>query len=148
MKQKISLLAILANIFLAGGKISIGLVSNSAAILAAGLDSLVDIFSSFIGYLGIRISSKPADENHPYGHHKFEVLAGVIITLIVLVAGLGIIYDAYQNFLSPGQVKLGYLAFGVMIFSVIVNEIMARLKIYYGKKKAQSAYFLMECILD
>ncbi len=135
MKQKVALIAILANILLAGSKISIGLISSSAAILAAGLDSLVDIFSSFIGYLGIKISSKPADEKHPYGHHKFEVLAGVIITLIVLVAGLGIIYDAYQNFLEPSQIKLGYLAFGVMLFSVIVNEIMARLKIHYGKKE-------------
>ncbi len=135
MKQKVALIAILANILLAGVKISVGFISNSVAILAAGIDSLVDIFSSFIGYLGIKISGKPADEKHPYGHHKFEVLAGVIITLIVLAAGIGIIYDAYQNFLEPSQINLSYLAFGVMLFSAIVNEIMARLKIHYGKKE-------------
>jgi len=108
--------------------------SNSAAILAGGIDSFVDIFSSIISYVGIRISGKPADKKHPYGHYKFEVLGSVIITVIILLAGVGIIYNAYRNFFEPADIILSYLAFGVMIFSVAVNEVMSRLKIYYGKK--------------
>jgi len=135
MKQKIALISVLANIILAVSKVSIGLVSGSISIMAAGIDSLTDIFSSFISYLGIKISLKPADKRHPYGYHKFEVLAGVLITFIILFAGLKIIYDAYHNLQEPSRVSLGYLSFGVMIFSVIVNEVMARTKIYYGKKE-------------
>ncbi len=135
MKERVASISILANMVLAGGKITVGLLSNSTAILAAGIDSFVDIFSSTISYIGIKTSKKPADKNHPYGHYKFEVLGGVIITLIILATGIGIIYEAYQNFLEPRDIKIGYLAFGVMIFSVVVNEVMARLKTHYGKKE-------------
>jgi len=135
MKEKIAIISILANIVLASGKITVGIFSNSAAILAAGIDSFADIFSSTISYIGIKMSEKPADEKHPYGHYKFEVLSGVIITIIVLVTGIGIIYKAYQNFLEPENIYIGLIAFGVMLFSVVVNEVMARLKIHYGKKE-------------
>lgn len=135
MKEKIAILSILANVLLAGGKIAVGIFSNSAAILAAGIDSFVDIFSSVISYVGIKIAGKPADKEHPYGHYKFEVLGGVIIALIILVTGIGIIYGAFKNLFQPQEIEIGYLAFGIMIFSSIVNEIMARLKTYYGKKE-------------
>lgn len=135
MKEKIAIISILANMILAGGKITMGLISNSAAILAAGVDSFVDIFSSGVSYAGIKISNKPEDEKHPYGHYKFEVLAGVIITIILLITGFGILNEAYKSFLNPREVNIGYLAFIVMIFTTIVNEIMSRLKIHYGKKE-------------
>ena len=135
MKTKIATISILANVVLAGGKIAVGVFSNSAAILAGGIDSFVDIFSSIISYTGIKISDKPADKEHPYGHHKFEVLGGVIITIIVALTGIGIVYNAIQNFYKPVIITISYLAFGVMIFSVVVNEVMSRLKIHYGKKE-------------
>jgi len=135
MKEKIALVSILANVFLAGGKLAVGVFTNSAAIFAAGVDSSVDIFSSIISYIGIKLSGRPADKKHPYGHYKFEVLGGVIITMLILATGIGIMYDAYKKFFEPEIVTIGYLAFGVMIISTLVNEIMARLKIYYGKKE-------------
>ncbi|MFA5048144.1 MAG: cation diffusion facilitator family transporter [Patescibacteria group bacterium] len=135
MKERIATISILANMILAVSKITIGIFSNSAAILAAGLDSFADIFSSIVSFIGIKISGKPADEKHPYGHYKFEVLGGVIITLIIMATGIGIIYDAYKNFFQPTEININYLTFGVMIFSVLVNELMSRLKIYYGKKE-------------
>jgi cation diffusion facilitator family transporter len=116
-------------------KIAIGAVSHSSSILADGFHSFVDIFASAIGYLGIKVSKKPADEKHPYGHSKFEVLSGAIITLILFVTGLFIIYEAYLKFLNPVKIELNYLAFAVMIFSAVVNEIMARVKIYFGEKE-------------
>ncbi len=135
MKEKVAIISILANVILAGGKIIVGVFSGSAAILAEGIHSFMDIFSSAIGYIGIKISRKPEDQKHPYGHYKFEVLAGFFITLILFGTGVGIIYEAYQNFLNPPLIKISVLAFGIMIFSALVNEIMARLKISYGKKE-------------
>ncbi len=136
MKERIAKISILVNSILAGMKIVVGFVSHSSAILAEGIHSLTDIFSSVIGYIGIRISKKPEDQKHPYGHYKYEVLAGVIITLILLATGVSIIYEAYQKFLNPFLIKIPVLAFGVMILSVLINEIMARIKIYYGKKES------------
>jgi len=135
MKEKVAVTSILANMILAGGKIIVGVFSGSAAILAEGIHSFMDIFSSAVGYIGIRISKKPSDQEHPYGHYKFEVLTGAIITIILLATGVGIIHEAYQSFLNPEKVKISYLAFGIMILSAAINEIMARVKIYYGKKE-------------
>jgi len=135
MKEKIAAISILANGLLAGGKVAVGVFSGSAAILAEGVHSFMDIFSSAVGYIGIKISAKPEDQKHPYGHYKFEVLSGTIITIILLATGSGIIYEAYRNFIDPEKIKISFLAFGVMAFSAAVNEIMARLKIHYGKKE-------------
>ncbi len=135
MKEKIAAISILANVALAGSKILIGFISHSSSVLAEGFHSLTDIFSSLIGYFGIRASQKPVDERHPYGHYKLEVLSGSAITLILLATGLGVVYDAYRNFFDPEKIKIDYLAFLVMFLSVLINYATSKLKIYYGKKE-------------
>jgi len=135
MKEKIAGLSVFVNFILAVGKILVGILANSAAIFADGIHSGMDILSSIISLVGIKISKKPVDKKHPYGHYKFEVLSGVIITLILLITGIMIIYKAYQGFAEPKLVKIGYLSLGVMLFSAVINEIMARRKIHYGKKE-------------
>lgn len=135
MKEKIAILSLIVNASLAGSKIVVGIFSGSAAVLAAGIDSFVDIFSSTVSYIGIKISGKPADKEHPYGHYKFEVLGGVIITIIISLTGAGIIYDAVMNFFQPREMQISYLAFGIMVVSALVNELMARVKTFYGKKE-------------
>jgi len=134
-KVFIAQLSILANILLASGKITVGLFSKSSAILAAGIDSFIDIFSSLISYLSIKLGQKPADEKHPYGHYKFEVLGGVIITLIIFISGMGIIYNAINKIFNPEIVSIGYISIGIMVISIILNEIMSRIKIHFGKKE-------------
>ncbi|OYT34756.1 MAG: hypothetical protein B6U87_01565 [Candidatus Aenigmarchaeota archaeon ex4484_52] len=135
MKEKIALISIFVNLLLAVGKILIGILSNSASILAEGIHSGIDVLSSLISLIGIKIAKKPVDKKHPYGYYKFEVLAGLIITIMLFTTGAGIIYNAYNGFLSHPESKLSYFAFGIMIFSAIINEFMARLKIRYGKKE-------------
>ncbi|NOQ56411.1 MAG: cation diffusion facilitator family transporter [Nanohaloarchaea archaeon] len=135
MKEKIAKISVFANLILAVGKILVGIITNSSAILAEGIHSGMDVFSSGISFIGIRMSKKPKDKEHPYGHYKFEVLTGLIITLILFMTGIGIIYGSYKSFLDPTQIMITYLALGIMLFSAIVNEIMARLKIHYGKSE-------------
>ena len=135
MKQKIAIISVIVNIFLFASKVIIGLLSNSASILAEGIDSGTDIISSAISSIGIRIAEKPVDEKHPYGHYKFEVFSGLLITIILFLTGVGVVYNAYREFFLFSEVKVGYLSLGVMLFSAVVNEIMARLKIDCGKKE-------------
>jgi len=135
MKEKIALISILANVFLAGGKLIAGFIAGSGAIFAEGLHSGMDILSSGISFVGIKIAKKPVDKKHPYGHYKFEVMAGLIITIILFLTGVFIAIEAVREFNNPSPVIIGYLALGVMLASAIVNEIMARLKIHYGKKE-------------
>jgi cation diffusion facilitator family transporter len=135
MKERIAFISILVNLFLAIGKLAIGFLSGSGAIFAEGLHSGMDILSSSISFLGIKIAKKPVDEKHPYGHYKFEVLAGLIITIILFLTGGFIILESIREFKNPSPVIIGYLALGIMLVSAVVNEIMARLKIRYGKKE-------------
>jgi cation diffusion facilitator family transporter len=135
VKEKVAIISVLVNALLAGGKIAVGAVSGSIAIMAEGYHSLMDVFSSGISYLGIKYAKKPSDEDHPYGHYKFEVLSGMAITLILFITGSGIIFEAFQKIFKPEKIEIGYLAFSVMAFSAIANEIMARVKINYGKKE-------------
>ena len=135
MKEKVAAISILANVILAGGKLVAGFIAGSGAVFAEGLHSGMDILSSTISFIGIKIAKKPVDKKHPYGHYKFEVLAGLIITIILFLTGLFIIGEAIREFRNPSPVSIGYLALGVMLASAIINEIMARLKINYGKKE-------------
>lgn len=135
MKEKIALTSVLANIFLAGGKLVAGFFANSGAVFAEGLHSSMDILSSAISYAGIKIAQKPIDTKHPYGHYKFEVLAGLFITVILFLTGVYIFWEAFKEFQNPSPINMSYLALGVMLVSAIVNEIMSRLKIKYGKKE-------------
>ncbi len=135
MKEKIAIISIIVNLVLAITKVLVGIISKSSSILASGIDSISDIFSSFIGFLGIKMSKKPKDEKHPYGHYKFEVLTGLIITIILFGSGVGIIYQAIKSIHSPNMIVLNYLTLGVMVFSAIINEIMARIKIKIGKEE-------------
>ncbi len=135
MKERIALISILANIFLAVGKLIAGFVTGSGAIFAEGLHSGMDILSSGISLVGIKIAKKPVDKKHPYGHYKFEVLAGLVITIILFLTGIFILWESIQKFKNPSPVTIGYLALGVMLVSAVVNEIMARLKIKYGKEE-------------
>src|SRR3989338_6277728 len=135
MKEKIAAISIFANIILAGGKLIVGFIAGSGAVFADGLHSGMDILSSAISFVGIKIAQKPVDQKHPYGHYKFEVLAGLVITIILFLTGGFIVMESIREFKNPSSISVGYLAVGVMLISAVVNEIMARLKIKYGKKE-------------
>jgi len=135
MKEQISVLGIFANILLAVGKIITGILAKSASILADGVNSGTDVFASVINLVGIKASKKPADKEHPYGHEKAEVISGFMITLIIFGSGIFIIYDAVMGFLEKPVVTISYIAFIIMAGSALINFIMSKLKIHYGKKE-------------
>ncbi len=133
-KERVSILSVLANLFLAIGKTAVGIISKSASILADGINSGTDVVSSAISYIGIKVAKKPADIKHPYGHEKAEVIAGFVITIIILASAIFIIYDAIMGFTSTQPIKLTTLSFIVMGSSAFINFIMSQLKLHYGKK--------------
>lgn len=134
-KDQVSIAGLVENIFLFVFKLVVGLLSKSTAILAEAVHSGSDIISSGITYAGIRISRKPVDKDHPYGHYKYEVLFGFFIAMFIFAAGAYIIYEAFMNIQSPGNVKVNALSMGVMIFSAVVNTFMAAWKIKVGKRE-------------
>ncbi len=133
--QYISIISVLVNLGLAIAKLFFGLLVNSVALTADGIHSTMDIFSSFITFLGLKIAKKPVDEKHPYGHWRAESLAGFLVAIILAISGTWILYEAVMRFLGKEQiVELNLWAVIIVIISILITEALARLKFYYGGK--------------
>lgn len=101
--QKLALLGIVSNIALATAKITAGVLGNSFALIADGIESSTDIFGSAVVYCGLRIAARPPDKDHPYGHAKAESLAAAIVSLAIVGAGALIAWKSIENILDPND---------------------------------------------
>jgi len=134
-QEKVSILSTFVNFGLAVSKLFFGLAIGSTALIADGVHSGLDIFSSFGTYLGIRFAKKPVDEKHPYGHYRAETLAGLFVTIFLAISAIWIIYEAIGKLYEEEQkVFFSIGAIILIIVTIIINEAMARLKFYYGRK--------------
>ncbi|MBD3310603.1 cation diffusion facilitator family transporter [Candidatus Woesearchaeota archaeon] len=132
-KETISMIAVLINLVLSAAKIAVGILSRSASVIAEGIHSGMDIITSVISFFGIKLAKKPVDKKHPYGHYKSEVIAGFLITIVLFLTSLWIIYGGITDFFTVKEIQVTYLTLGVMAASAVINELMARIKIHYGK---------------
>ncbi len=97
----VGILTICVNIVLTAVKISVGIVGNSAALVADGIESCGDILSSLITWAGFQLSLRPADDSHPYGHGKIESLAGMFSGIALLVAAAVIAWNSILHIITP-----------------------------------------------
>ena len=112
------IVGIIANVFLCTSKISIGLIGGSISILADGINNLSDAGSSIVSLVGFKLSTKPADEDHPYGHARIEYLAGLIVSFIILLLGLELIRSSFGKILTPEPLTFSWLMVIVLVFSI------------------------------
>lgn len=134
-KESISVFSIFANIFLGAIKLIVGSLINSAALVADGIHSITDFISSLGVFIGIKIAKKPADKEHPYGHYAAETLSGLGVVLLLVIAGIWIMYDGVESILNKNIIELSSIGIIVVVFSIFLNELMARLKLKYGRKE-------------
>lgn len=132
-------IGIFANLFLTIIKGLGGFLSGSKALIADALHSASDIVSSVVILFAVRISNKPPDKEHPYGHGKAENIASIIVALLLIVVGIEISISSIkilfgQNPLAPTQVALY-----IIIFSIILKEILFQYKMGLGKKYKSTA---------
>ncbi|HQD38996.1 MAG: cation transporter [Firmicutes bacterium] len=113
-----SWVGIFSNILLFGLKLMAGLVFNSIAIVADAVNNLSDSGSALIALFGFKLSSKPADAEHPYGHARMEYVSGLLISFVVFVLGLQLIKGSVEKILKPQAIEFGWLFLVVLIFSI------------------------------
>ncbi len=123
---RISLLGIVVNLVLAGTKILTGVLGQSYVLIADGIESTADILSSLIVWSGLRVSSIPADENHPYGHGKAEALASAAVALMLLGAAVLIAVQSYRQIIQPHHAPKAYTLI-VLVVVILVKEVLFRL---------------------
>ena len=126
------LVGLSANVLLAVIKIVAGILGNSYALVADGIESTLDIFSSVVVLGGIKISSLPPDENHPYGHGKAESLAAMTVSLVLLMAGIGIAIKSSLEIMQPHH-RPAFFTLVVLVCVIIVKETLFRLLFSVGK---------------
>lgn len=124
---KVTLIGTVINAILIVLKFAAGIFANSAAMVADGVHSLSDFLTDFVVIVMLKISSKPSDEDHDFGHGKYETLATTIIGLLLILVGGGILWSGttkIYGFLINGEelVSPGWFAFGAAVASILMKE--------------------------
>jgi len=107
-------------------KIVVAVITGSISILAQAVDSFLDLFAVAITFITIKISAKPADEEHPFGHGKVENIAAAVQAVLIFTAGGLIIYSAVQKIITGAKVELAEAGIGIMLFSMIASIFLSR----------------------
>ena len=123
--KKVAWLSLWANIVLTVGKMVIGWFGNSDAVFADGIHSGADVFASVIVLLVIKISNKSADEEHPYGHGKAEIIVSGLIGILLTLVSIYIVYEAISGFFHPIE-SPSVLALWIAIFSYALKVYLYR----------------------
>jgi cation diffusion facilitator family transporter len=135
---KVSGSAIAVNLILALVKITTGMIGNSYALIADGIESTTDIFSSLVVIGGLRISVRPPDDDHPYGHGKAESLAGMAVALFLLGAALLIVMQSIREIRTPHHAPEWYTLV-VLVGIILVKEWLFRRMLKTGEGLESSA---------
>lgn len=111
---------------LIGLKVAAGAITGSLSILAQAIDSFLDLFAVVVTFLAIRIATRPADYEHPFGHGKAENIAAVVQAVLIILAGGSIIYSAVRRIESGATLELTEAGIGVMLVSIVVSVFLSR----------------------
>ena len=132
---------ILCNFLLAAGKMMVGHSTASMSILADGLNNLSDAASSIVTLLGFKLAEKPADKEHPYGHARFEYLAGLTVAVMILVVGMELGKSSVHKILHPSPVEFSTLIVYVLVGSMLVKGGMMLFYQRMGQKIQSTALY-------
>jgi ferrous-iron efflux pump FieF len=128
-KNQAARLSILAAAFLIALKTATGILTGSISVWASLLDSAMDIFASVVNFFAVRAASRPADEDHTYGHGKAESLAGLFQALVITASGLFLIREAVRRLREPQTIASEWIGIGTMVVAIIVSlALVARLR--------------------
>ena len=124
---------ILANALLCAGKLFVGTVSGSVSITADAMNNLSDAASSIVTLIGFKLAEQPADEDHPYGHARYEYLSGLAVAAMVLVIGFELAKSSLDKILHPASVTFSIPMVIVLVGSVLVKLWLSLFNTRLGK---------------
>ncbi len=115
------IVGIICNLLLSVLKFIVGSVSNSVSITADAINNISDAGSSIVTLIGFRLSEKPADEDHPYGHARIEYITGLIISFLIIHIGFDILVDSFNKIIHPEDSIFSWVTVGILFGSIIVK---------------------------
>ena len=129
-----SLVGMACNILLCIGKLLAGTLFGSIAIMADALNNLSDASSNVVSLIGFRLAAKAPDAEHPYGHARYEYLAGLVVSVTILAIGLSLMKESALKVLHPTPVAFSWLSIGVLAASILVKLWLSGFNRAVGKK--------------
>lgn len=141
--RNLSLVSIVGNVILSGFKMFAGITGHSGAMISDAIHSLSDVVTTFIALFGVKISQRPADKSHPYGHERLECVAALILGLILALTGIGVGKVGLDNIFTKDYHSLsipGTIALVAAILSIIGKEAMYWYTRYYAKMINSAAF--------
>jgi cation diffusion facilitator family transporter len=127
-------ISIIANTLLFFLKYWAGIVSGSIAIIADAWHTLSDSISSVVVLIGVKISNKPADKEHPFGHGRVELIASVVIGVILAIIGFDFFINSIERIRNKEEAAYGTIAIIVTVISIVSKELLAQYAFWAGKK--------------
>jgi cation diffusion facilitator family transporter len=132
--RRVLLTTLILNLAVAAGKIIIGLMTGALAITADGLHSVIDSAGNIIGMIALRVAVQPPDDDHPYGHNRFETLAALVIGAMLLLTAWEIIQGAVERLAGGTAPEITPLAFAVMLATLVINLLVNRYQVGEGRR--------------
>lgn len=117
---------IAANGVLFAVKLAVGLLSNSIAITADAFNNLSDAASSIITLVGFKITNKPADREHPFGHGRIEYISALVVSFMVILVGFEFLKSSYDRIRNPEELKFDLMVFGILLLSIGIKVWISR----------------------
>lgn len=127
------ILGLISNIILFLSKFMIGLFSGSVSIMADAINSLSDTASSILTLIGFEIAAKPADQEHPFGHERFEYISGLFVSIIITYVGFQFLEASIRKIYQPERLVLTPIVFLVLIFSIGLKCFQGRMYLKFAK---------------
>lgn len=133
------IIGIIINLLLFAIKFSVGIITKSIAVTADAFNNLSDVLSSIITIVGFKLSSKPADAEHPFGHGRIEYISALIVSFIILIVGLEFLRSSIEKIIYPTEVYFEIIPFILLIVSVLFKMWLSRFNLFLGKTINSSA---------
>ena len=137
--RKSTLVSVAVNVVMSTAQIVIGLVAHSQALIADGIHSLSDLIADFVVLLANHHSQKDADEDHPYGHQRFETAASLVLGVLLIAVALGMLWTAFEKLKDPSAIPAVHrVALGVAVVGLLAKEFLFRYMLRVAKRVKSS----------
>ena len=127
-------IGIICNFILFSTKLAVGLLFGAISITADAINNLSDASSSIVTLIGFKMSQKPADKEHPYGHGRSEYISGMVVAAMILFIGFELVKSSFGKIMNPEPVRFSILTAVVLVFSICVKLFMAIYNLKAGRK--------------
>lgn len=125
---------IVCNVILFAGKLLAGIITGSIAILADAANNLSDASANVVSLIGFRLAAKPPDRKHPYGYARYEYLAGLTVSVMILAIGISLGKESILKLIHPEEIVFDYLSVGILASSILVKLWLSHFNAVLGKR--------------